>query len=92
MSTRGLGGALETIATIWRHVVAALLPPLRNARATVRGAVARAMVLEGGQSMVEYAIVLALVALAAMVAVQALGAGVSTVFSSILAKVQGLGR
>lgn len=62
----------------------------------IRRAVARvqqpAPELRLGQSMVEYAIVLALVAIASMVAVQLLGDGVTQVFTNILGKVQGLGR
>ena len=43
-----------------------------------------------GQSMVEYAIVVALIALVAMVTVQLLGVGISQVFQNILARIQGL--
>ena len=39
---------------------------------------------EGGQTMVEYAIVAALIAVVAMTAVQALGVGVTTVFNNIV--------
>ncbi|MDP2674591.1 MAG: Flp family type IVb pilin [Dehalococcoidia bacterium] len=39
---------------------------------------------EGGQTMVEYAIVAALIAVVAMAAVQALGVGVTTVFNNIV--------
>jgi Flp pilus assembly pilin Flp len=46
---------------------------------------------EEGQSMVEYAIVVALIALVAMAAVQGLGEGIVQVFQAILAKIQGLG-
>ena len=45
-----------------------------------------------GQSMVEYSIVLALVAVVAMVAIQLLGVGVGQVFTNILTKITGLGR
>ncbi len=38
----------------------------------------------GGQTMVEYSIVAALIAVVAMVAVQALGVGVSAVFNDIV--------
>ncbi len=48
--------------------------------------------LEKGQSMVEYAIVVAVVAIAALAAVQLFGTGVSTVFQNLLLKVQGLAR
>ena len=43
-----------------------------------------------GQSMVEYAIVAALIALVAMAAVQALGGGVAQVFQNILGKIRGI--
>lgn len=44
-----------------------------------------------GQSMVEYAILAALIAIVAMVAVQALGGGIATVFQNILGQLSGLG-
>lgn len=44
-----------------------------------------------GQSMVEYAIVAALIAVVAMAAVQALGGGIAHVFQNILGKIQGIG-
>jgi Flp pilus assembly pilin Flp len=44
-----------------------------------------------GQSMVEYAIVAALVAVVAMTAVQAMGTGIQTVFQNIVNKIQNLG-
>ena len=89
MLAAGFGGAL---GAAWHRAVTAATPLLRASYRATRRVVTRALEPELGQSMVEYAIVLALVALAAMVAVQALGTGVSTVFSNILAKVQGLGR
>lgn len=46
---------------------------------------------EKGQSMVEYAIIAALIAVAAMVAVQALGGGIATVFTNILTRISGMG-
>jgi Flp pilus assembly pilin Flp len=68
----------------------------RLARAAARRlrAAWRAALLHGqtGTSMVEYAIVTALIALVAMVSIQALGGGVATVFTNILMKIQGLGR
>ncbi len=51
----------------------------------------RRIASEVGQSMVEYAIVLALVALIAMVGVQAFGQGVQQVFQHLLSKIQGIG-
>ena len=44
-----------------------------------------------GQSMVEYAILAALIAIVAMAAVQALGGGIATVFQNILGRLSGLG-
>ena len=46
---------------------------------------------EAGQSMVEYGVMVALVAVAAMVAVQALGTGVAGVFTRIVGKIAGIG-
>jgi len=46
---------------------------------------------EVGQSMVEYAIVVALVALIAMAGVQAFGNGVQQVFQQLLPKIQSIG-
>jgi len=46
---------------------------------------------QAGQSMVEYAIVAALIAVVAMAAVQALGGGIAHVFQNILSKIQGIG-
>jgi pilus assembly protein Flp/PilA len=46
---------------------------------------------ERGQSMVEYAIVVALVALIAMAGVQAFGQGISQVFQQLLSKITSLG-
>ena len=46
---------------------------------------------ERGQSMVEYAIVVALVAVIAMAAVQAFGQGISQVFQQLLSQITSLG-
>ena len=46
---------------------------------------------QNGQSMVEYAILAALIAIVAMAAVQALGGGITTVFQNILGRLSGLG-
>jgi Flp pilus assembly pilin Flp len=43
-----------------------------------------------GQTMVEYAIVAALIAVVAMAAVEALGGGVSTVFGNIVSAITGI--
>ena len=45
---------------------------------------------ERGQTMVEYAIVAALIAVAAMAAVEALGGGISTVFGNIVSSITGI--
>jgi len=47
---------------------------------------------QAGQSMVEYAIVAALIAVVAMTAVQSMGTGIQTVFQNIVQKIQGLGH
>lgn len=44
-----------------------------------------------GQSMVEYAIIAALIAIAALAAVQALGVGITGVFQRILSSISGIG-
>jgi pilus assembly protein Flp/PilA len=45
---------------------------------------------EDGQSMVEYGVIVALIAVAAMVAVQALGTGVAGIFEKLLGKISGV--
>lgn len=45
---------------------------------------------DSGQSMVEYAIVAALIAIVTMGAVQALGGGIAQVFQNILGRIQGI--
>ena len=47
---------------------------------------------DAGASMVEYAILVALIAIVAIAAVQSLGTGISQVFQNILGRIQGLGR
>jgi Flp pilus assembly pilin Flp len=47
--------------------------------------------LEEGQSMVEYCIIAALIAVVAMAAIQALGAGIAGVFQRILTSITGIG-
>ncbi len=44
-----------------------------------------------GQSMVEYGIIIAVVAVVAMVAIQAFGNGIGAVFTRLLQKIQGIG-
>jgi Flp pilus assembly pilin Flp len=44
-----------------------------------------------GQSMVEYAIVVALIAIIAMAGVQAFGQGIQQVFQHLLSKIQSIG-
>ena len=53
--------------------------------------VARRLRTEEGQSMVEYAVVVALVAIIAMAAVQAFGNGIAQVFQQLLSKITSLG-
>ena len=45
---------------------------------------------EEGQTMVEYSIVAALIAVVAMVAVQALGVGITGVFNNIVSSISGV--
>jgi Flp pilus assembly pilin Flp len=51
----------------------------------------RRVVGEVGQSMVEYAIVVALIAIIAMAGVQAFGQGIQQVFQHLLSKIQSIG-
>ena len=51
---------------------------------------ARRLAREAGQSLVEYAIAVALIAVASMAAVQALGGGISAVFTRILGQIAGI--
>lgn len=46
---------------------------------------------EAGQSTVEYAVLAALIVIAAMGAIQLFGQGVTTVFQNIVRRVQGIG-
>ena len=64
----------------------------RIGRAIQNATLAAVATAQRGQSMVEYSIVLALVAVVAMVAIQLLGVGVGQVFANILTKITGLGR
>ena len=48
-------------------------------------------VVAAGQSMVEYAIVVALIAMVTLGAVQALGGGISNVFGNILKQLKAVG-
>jgi Flp pilus assembly pilin Flp len=68
----------------WRGALSAWLLRSDAVRARVRTA-------EVGQSMVEYSIVAALIAVAAMVAVQALGGGIAQVFTNILTRISSIG-
>lgn len=88
----------KKLATMLEECAATALRPLRHRRVQrlwrrTGGALERALAYgQTGQSMVEYAVVVALVAIAAMVAVQLLGTGIGQVFTNILGKIQGLGR
>ena len=57
----------------------------------IRRLAARLFSNERGQSMVEYAIVAALIAVVAMAAVQTMGTGIEKVFQNIVSKIQNLG-
>ena len=46
---------------------------------------------EEGQSMVEYGVIVALIAVVAMVAVQTLGNGIAGVFTRIVGRIAGIG-
>jgi pilus assembly protein Flp/PilA len=46
---------------------------------------------ETGQGMVEYGVIVALIAVAAMIAVQALGTGVAGVFTRVVGRITGIG-
>lgn len=46
---------------------------------------------EEGQSMVEYGVIVAMIAVVAMVAVQALGTGIAGVFTRIVGRLAGIG-
>jgi Flp pilus assembly pilin Flp len=74
--------------------VAGALGGAVGAAARIGGALARRAYASAGtgQSMVEYAIVVAVVAIAALAAVQLFGGGGATVFQNMLLKIQGLGR
>jgi Flp pilus assembly pilin Flp len=52
---------------------------------------ARRSAREAGQSLVEYAVAVALIAVVAMGAVQALGGGIAAVFTRILGQIAGIG-
>ena len=94
--------------TMWRHAIRRAAGALgRSATAGARASSRACRALsdelvevgrrayasaERGQSMVEYAIVVAVVAIAALATVQLFGTGVATIFQNLLAKVQGLGR
>ena len=74
------------MATIEEKVLAlsvSLMVWLQDARRRAFG--------EAGQSMVEYAIVVALVAIIAMAGVQAFGQAVQQVFQQLLSKIQSIG-
>lgn len=69
---------LEVVGALARGLAA-------RSRPVARGIARRLQAGQSGQGMVEYAIVLALVAIVAMVAVRALGTGIDDVFRGILA-------
>ncbi len=69
---------LEMVGALARGLTARLRP-------VAQGLARRLRAGQSGQGMVEYAIMLALVAIVAMVAVRALGTGIDEVFRGILA-------
>ena len=81
-------GALRRAGEWLRPRVRAVGPRLSPERA-MRVLLAHA---QTGQSMVEYAVIVALVAIVAMGAIQLLGGGITTVFQNILTKITTLGR
>jgi Flp pilus assembly pilin Flp len=77
----------QTAEDVWTtalRLAVVVLLRIEEARLKLRRA-------EAGQSMVEYAIVVALVALIAMAGVQAFGNGVQQVFQQLLSKIQSIG-
>ena len=69
----------------------AVVTGLRVAARTALRCLGRGLVAtQSGQSMVEYAILAALIAVVAMVAVQALGGGIAQVFQNILGRISGI--
>ena len=47
--------------------------------------------IQAGQSMVEYAVIVAVIAIACLAAIQALGVGIAGVFQRILSSISGIG-
>jgi Flp pilus assembly pilin Flp len=80
---------------MWKHTTETLWSGTLELSALVMLWVSRGMGrlrrVEAGQSMVEYAIVVALIALIAMAAVQAFGNGIAQVFQQLLSKITSLG-
>ena len=77
---------------IWLHIVLLWLDRVSRWGSLLTARRARRLGgATAGQSMVEYAIVAALIAVVAMAAVQALGGGIAGVFQNILGQIQGLG-
>lgn len=73
---------------MWSRMVAFWLRLIRWGFQTLEE---RRSTAQAGQSMVEYSIVAALIAVVAMAAVQALGGGIATVFGRILTSISGIG-
>lgn len=72
---------------LWERVLSWYL----RVQLALRGVGSRLRDGKAGQSMVEYAIVAALINVVAMAAVQALGGGIAQVFQNILSRIQGIG-
>lgn len=74
------------VEKVWSQVNRALLR-LRNVSYTLRSKTGE----EEGQSLVEYAIAVALIAVVAMGAIQALGGGIANLFTRLLGRISGIG-
>ena len=61
-----------------------------QSQTTRRAGIARSA-REAGQSLVEYALAVALIAVACLAAIQALGGGISALFTRILGQIAGVG-
>lgn len=73
---------------MWLRVVTCYLS---TARLRLGNVSRRLGATQSGQSMVEYAIIAALIAIVAMAAVQALGGGIAQVFTNILNRILSIG-
>ena len=63
----------------------------RGRKGVTRFAPAALARIQSGQSMVEYAVIVAVIAIACLAAVQAAGSGIAGVFQRILSSISGIG-